>query len=132
MPLPSVNDTKYLKTKYSVPGSSNKDRSTDFKKKPFEPSTKATLKKTIQHSEAKKEGLQRMLRSVEPKSKPMSSKEVMEINLDIDKIKKTNRSFDGALMTSTIANIDIEELIYAFSGFVAAKVVAAPEPVKHY
>ena len=35
VPLPSVNDTKYLKTKYSVPGSSNKDRSTDFKKKPF-------------------------------------------------------------------------------------------------
>ena len=31
-------------------------------------------------------------------------------------------------MTSTIANIDIEELIYAFSGFIAAKVVAAPEP----
>lgn len=31
----------------------------------------------------------------------------MEINLDIDKIRKVNRSFDGALMTSTIANIDI-------------------------
>lgn len=37
----------------------------------------------------------------------MSAKEVMEINLEIDKIKSLNRSFDGALMTSTIANIDI-------------------------
>ena len=35
-------------------------------------------------------------------------------------------------MTSTIANIDIEELVYAFSGFVAAKVIAAPEPKTHY
>ena len=43
-----------------------------------------------------------------------------------------NRSFDGALMTSTIANIDIEELIYAFSGFVASKVVAAPEPKTYF
>lgn len=35
-------------------------------------------------------------------------------------------------MTSTIANIDIEELIYAFSGFVAAQVVAAPEIQTHF
>jgi hypothetical protein len=27
-------------------------------------------------------------------------------------------------MTSTIANIDVEELVYAFSGFVASKVIA--------
>ena len=37
----------------------------------------------------------------------MSSKKVMEINLEMDKLKAANRSFDGALMTSTIANIDI-------------------------
>jgi len=74
--------------------------------------------------------LHRLLRSVEPKSKPMTTKAVMEINLDIERIRKTNRSFDGALMTSTIANIDVEELIYAFSGFVASKVTAAPEPKK--
>ena len=35
-------------------------------------------------------------------------------------------------MSSTIANIDIEELIYAFSGFIAAKVIAAPEPKTHF
>ena len=73
-----------------------------------------------------------MLKSVDSKSKPMSSKKVMEINLDIDKLKAANRSFDGALMTSTIANIDIEELIYAFSGFVAARVIAAVEPKTHF
>ena len=50
----------------------------------------------------------------------------------MDKLKAANRSFDGALMTSTIANIDIEELIYAFSGFVAARVVAATEPKTHF
>lgn len=27
-------------------------------------------------------------------------------------------------MTSTIANIDVEELVYAFSGLVASKIVA--------
>ena len=32
----------------------------------------------------------------------------MEINLEIDKVKGANKSFDGAIMTSTIANIDIE------------------------
>lgn len=62
----------------------------------------------------------------------MSSKKVMEINLEIDKVKALNKSFDGALMTSTIANIDIEELIYAFSGFVASIVVAAPEIKTHF
>ena len=35
-------------------------------------------------------------------------------------------------MSSTIANIDIEELIYAFSGFVTSKVIAAPEPKTHF
>ncbi len=35
-------------------------------------------------------------------------------------------------MTSTIANIDVEELIYAFSGFVIAQVIAAPEPKTHF
>ena len=56
----------------------------------------------------------------------------MEINLEIDKIKCLNRSFDGALMTSTIANIDVEELIYAFSGFVTFKVVVVNEPQTYY
>lgn len=46
----------------------------------------------------------------------------------MDKVRALNRSFDGALMSSTIANIDIEELVYAFSGFVASQVVPAPEP----
>jgi len=55
VPLPTANETKYVKTKYSVPGSGNKDRSSDFKKKPFESSTKPTVKKsTIQYNEAKK------------------------------------------------------------------------------
>lgn len=43
---------------------------------------------------------------------------IMEINLDLKNIKSLFRSFDGAQMSSTIANIDIEELVYAFSGLV--------------
>lgn len=50
----------------------------------------------------------------------------MEIDLEMDRVKALNRSFDGALMSSTIANIDVEELVYAFSGYVASQVVAAP------
>ena len=107
VPPASQNETRYVKTKYSAPSSKNINQ-TDFKKKPFEPSTKTTVKKTISVEQNKKEGLQRLLKSVEPKSKPMTSKKIMEINLEIDKVKSSNRSFDGALMTSTIANIDIE------------------------
>jgi hypothetical protein len=33
-------------------------------------------------------------------------------------------------MSSTIANLDIEELVYAFAGYVSHKVTAAPEPQK--
>jgi hypothetical protein len=47
-------------------------------------------------------------------------------------VKSLNRSFDGALMTSTIANIDVEELVYAFSGLVASKIVAIDEPQTHF
>ena len=56
----------------------------------------------------------------------VSSKKVMEIDLEMDRVKALNRSFDGALMSSTIANIDVEELVYAFSGYVASQVIAAP------
>jgi hypothetical protein len=31
----------------------------------------------------------------------------MEIQIDLDKYKTLNKSFDGALMSSTIANLDI-------------------------
>lgn len=34
-------------------------------------------------------------------------------------------------MTSTIANLDLEELVYAFAAYVAYKVIAAPEPQLH-
>jgi hypothetical protein len=51
--------------------------------------------------------LARLLKNVE-KPSSMSTKKVLEINLEIDKVKALNRSFDGALMTSTIANIDVE------------------------
>lgn len=44
--------------------------------------------------------------------------QIMSINLDLKNIKSLFRSFDGAQMSSTIANIDIEELVYAFSGLV--------------
>lgn len=47
-------------------------------------------------------------------------------------MKALNRSFDGALMTSTIANIDVEELVYAFSGLVASKIIAVGEPQMHF
>lgn len=33
-------------------------------------------------------------------------------------------------MSSTIANLDIEELVYAFAGYVGHKVIAATEPLK--
>lgn len=47
----------------------------------------------------------------------------------MDKHRALNRSFDGALMSSTIANIDIQELVHAFSGYVFANVIAAPQPI---
>lgn len=34
-------------------------------------------------------------------------------------------------MSSTIANLDVEELVYAFAGFVGSRVVAATEPQKY-
>ena len=50
----------------------------------------------------------RLLYTMQPlTNQPMSTKKVMEINLEIDKVKSLNRSFDGALMSSTIANIDV-------------------------
>lgn len=48
----------------------------------------------------------------------MGTDNIMEIDLGIAKIKNLYRSFDGAVMSSTIANIDIEELVYAFAGLV--------------
>ena len=48
----------------------------------------------------------------------------MEIDLGINKIKSLFRSFDGAYMSSTIVNIDIEELVYAFAGLIEQKIVA--------
>lgn len=72
----------------------------------------------------------RLLKNV--KNDSMASHKVMEINLEIDKVKALNRSFDGALMSSTIANIDIEELLYAFSGLVVSKVIPAPEAQTHF
>jgi len=50
--------------------------------------------------------LNRLLKNVTLDSTIDSSK-VMEIQLDLDKYKALNRSFDGALMSSTIANLDI-------------------------
>ena len=50
----------------------------------------------------------------------------MNIDLGIGKVKNLYKSFEGALMGSTIANIDIEELVYAFSGLIESKVIAAP------
>jgi hypothetical protein len=35
-------------------------------------------------------------------------------------------------MTSTIANIDVEELVYAFSGLVTSKITAVQEPQMHF
>ena len=38
----------------------------------------------------------------------VESKKVMEIDLELNKIKDLYRSFDGAVMSSTIANLDVE------------------------
>lgn len=35
-------------------------------------------------------------------------------------------------MTSTISNIDVEQLVYAFSGLVATKIVTITEPSTHF
>lgn len=43
---------------------------------------------------------------------------IMDLDLGLVKIRNLSKSFDGALMGSTIANIDIEELVYAFSGLI--------------
>ena len=48
-----------------------------------------------------------MLQNADSNTK-IDSKKVMEINLEIDKVKALYNSFDGALMSSTIANIDLE------------------------
>ncbi len=37
----------------------------------------------------------------------VETKKVMEIDLELGKIKDLYRSFDGAVMSSTIANLDI-------------------------
>ena len=49
----NATENKYAKTKYSAPSSKNINQ-TDFKKKPFEPSTKPTVKKTISVEQTKK------------------------------------------------------------------------------
>ncbi len=61
----------------------------------------------------------------------MTTDNIMEIDLGINKVKSLYRSFDGAVMSSTIANIDIEELVYAFAGLVETRIICAPEPVTH-
>lgn len=35
-------------------------------------------------------------------------------------------------MTSTIANIDVEELVYSFSGLIISKIVVVSEPQTHF
>ncbi len=79
--LPSFtqnNEVKYAKTKYSAP---IKERSSDFKKKAVETSTKPTIKKT-NHYDSKKDSLIRSLRTGDkPHNNSMSTKKIMEINL---------------------------------------------------
>ena len=62
----------------------------------------------------------------------MGTDSIMEIDLGINKVKSLYRSFDGAVMSSTIANIDIEELVHAFAGLVETKVISVPEVVVHH
>ena len=61
--LPSFtqnNEIKYAKTKYSA---SVKDRSSDFKKKAVETSTKPTIKKSTQYEQPKRECLIRSVKT---------------------------------------------------------------------
>ena len=53
----------------------------------------------------------------------------MEMDLGTKEIKLMYRSFDGAVMSSTIANIDVEEIVNAFAGFIQARVTVALNPV---
>ena len=50
--------------------------------------------------------MKRLLQGVEEKS-VIESQKVMQIDLEFTKVKERNRSFDGALMSSTIVNLDI-------------------------
>ena len=115
------------KTKYSA--HSNNTKSFDFKKKVTE-STRTTTRKNNLDEQNKRESLARLLKMADKST--MSSKRVMEIDLGMDRVRALNRSFDGAVMSSTIANIDIEELVYAFSGYVASQVVVVQQPKTHY
>lgn len=110
------SETKFAKTR-------NNQRLSGFKKKPLEGGTgKPTIRKGTG-------GVGKNGRAGDgPRGLGMSSAKVMEINLELDKVKAMNKSFDGALMSSTIANIDIEELVFAFAGLVVSRIVVAEEP----
>lgn len=54
---------------------------------------------------------------------------IMEMDLGTKEIKLMYRSFDGAVMSSTIANIDVEEIVNAFAGFIQTRVTVALNPV---
>lgn len=60
----------------------------------------------------------------------MSTSKILEIDLDTKRYKEMYRSFEGAIMSSTIVNIDIEELVFSFSGLIEKRIVAVSEPVK--
>jgi hypothetical protein len=111
----------------------------DFKKKVMAIENKTTVKRAEGKAETQK-GKGHSNSSVEPskrfknitlgfdQSELPSTTKIMEINLELDKVKSLYRSFDGSLMSSTIVNIDIEELVYAFAGFVENMVIASPYP----
>ena len=54
-----------------------------------------------------RKSLTKLLKNVSPDSN-IDSEKVRTMDLEIDKVKALYRSFDGALMSSTIANIDLE------------------------
>ena len=114
-------NNKYSKTKY-IPHS---NKVIDFKKKSSDQSNKVTVKRSMKEP-ANRESLVKLLKDINT-GPQMGTDNIMEIDLGINKVKSLYRSFDGAVMSSTIANIDIEELVYAFASLVETKVISAPE-----
>lgn len=90
-----------------------------------------TVKRTVTKEEHSKESLTKLLKNMNVETTNVGTENIMEIEMGVNKIKNLYKSFDGAVMSSTIANIDIEELVYAFAGLVETKVICASEPITH-
>lgn len=47
----------------------------------------------------------------------MVNKEPIDVNLHLDKVKCLFKSIDGGIMTSTIVNVDLEEVCFCIATY---------------